>query len=123
MAASSRASGVRAPPQQPNLMHAPNFLRHSLLYVSHHSSSHSCRVLPQTMILKRACSSGVQATPWRSPAVTGALLRRLWRCEAASAAPASARRRSTAKALIFQGVRSSNGGKEELWVWLTAAGL
>merc|ERR1719271_305811 len=63
--------------QQPILAHAPNFSFHSCLYFSHHSSSHVWRVSPQTMILKRSCSSGVQATPSSSPLVTGALLRSL----------------------------------------------
>merc|ERR1719213_126333 len=63
--------------QQPILAHAPNFSFHSCLYFSHHSSSHVWRVSPQTMILKRACSSAVQATPSNSPLVTGAWLRSL----------------------------------------------
>merc|ERR1719164_120534 len=63
-------------PQHPILAHAPNFNFHSCLYFSHQSSSHVWRVSPQTMILKRACSSGVQATPSNSPLVTGAWLRR-----------------------------------------------
>merc|ERR1719310_1654719 len=61
--------------QQPIFAHAPNFSFHSCLYFSHHSSSHVWRVSPQTMILKRACSSAVQATPSNSPLVTGAWLR------------------------------------------------
>merc|ERR1719389_1177108 len=63
--------------QQPIFAHAPNFSFHSCLYFSHHSSSHVWRVSPQTMVLKRACSSAVQATPSSSPLVTGALLRSL----------------------------------------------
>merc|ERR1719247_2797013 len=61
--------------QQPIFAHAPNFSFHSCLYFSHHSSSQVCMVSPQTMILKRACSSAVQATPSNSPLVTGAWLR------------------------------------------------
>merc|ERR1719321_1949273 len=61
--------------QHPILAHAPNLSFHSCLYFSHHSSSHVWRVSPQTMILNRACSSAVQATPSNSPFVTGAWLR------------------------------------------------
>merc|ERR1719375_1886357 len=64
-------------PQQPIFAHAPNLSFHSCLYFSHHSSSHVWRVSPHTMILNRACSSAVQATPSNSPLVTGALLRSL----------------------------------------------
>merc|ERR1719375_3094835 len=63
-------------PQQPILAHAPNLSFHSCLYFSHHSSSHVWRVSPHTMILNRACSSAVHATPSSSPLVTGPLLRR-----------------------------------------------
>merc|ERR1719214_23679 len=63
--------------QQPIFAHAPNFSFHSCLYFSHHSSSQVWRVSPQTMILKRACSSAVQATPSNSPLVTGPRLRSL----------------------------------------------
>merc|ERR1719213_295647 len=63
--------------QQPVLAHAPNLSFHSCLYFTHHSSSHVWRVSPQTMVLNRACSSAVQATPSNSPLVTGALLRSL----------------------------------------------
>merc|ERR1719324_666232 len=66
--------GFREEAQQPILAHAPNFNFHSCLYFSHHSSSHVWRVSPQTIILNRACSSGVQATPSNSPFVTGAWL-------------------------------------------------
>merc|ERR1719310_1558215 len=61
--------------QQPILAHAPNLSFHSCLYFSHHSSSQVWRVSPQTMILNRACSSAVHATPSNSPLVTGAALR------------------------------------------------
>merc|ERR1719353_1628195 len=67
---------IQIQPQQPILAHAPNLSFHSCLYFSHHSSSHVWRVSPHTMILKRACSSAVQATPSNSPLVTGAWLRR-----------------------------------------------
>merc|ERR1719213_279963 len=63
--------------QQPIFAHAPNLSFHSCLYFSHHSSSHCAMVSPHTMILKRACSSAVQATPSSSPLVTGAWLRSL----------------------------------------------
>merc|ERR1719240_1553819 len=63
-------------PQHPILAHAPNLSFHSCLYFSHHSSSQVWRVSPHTMILNRACSSAVQATPSNSPLVTGAWLRR-----------------------------------------------
>merc|ERR1719240_1744664 len=63
-------------PQQPILAHAPNLSFHSCLYFSHHSSSQVWRVSPHTMILNRACSSAVHATPSSSPFVTGAWLRR-----------------------------------------------
>merc|ERR1719463_80124 len=66
---------VRRESQQPILAHAPNLSFHSCLYFSHHSSSHVCMVSPQTMILYRACSSAVQATPSSSPLVTGPWLR------------------------------------------------
>merc|ERR550537_1948621 len=62
-------------PQQPSLLHAPNFSFHSCLYFSHHSSSQVDSVSPQRMILYRSCSSGVQATPWISPFVTMPRLR------------------------------------------------
>merc|ERR1719214_580135 len=63
--------------QQPIFAHAPNLSFHSCLYFSHHSSSQVWIVSPQTMVLKRACSSAVQATPSSSPLVTGPLLRSL----------------------------------------------
>merc|ERR1719265_2612088 len=63
--------------QHPIFAHAPNFSFHSCLYFSHHSSSQVWSVSPQTMILKRACSSAVHATPSNSPLVTGAWLRSL----------------------------------------------
>merc|ERR1719213_1367342 len=61
--------------QQPIFAHAPNLSFHSCLYFSHHSSSQFAIVSPHTMILKRACSSAVHATPSNSPLVTGAWLR------------------------------------------------
>merc|ERR1719424_250648 len=73
--ASSSYTLARYEAQHPILAHAPNLSFHSCLYFSHHSSSHVWMVSPQTMVLNRACSSVVQATPSNSPLVTGPLLR------------------------------------------------
>merc|ERR1719214_201978 len=85
--------------QQPIFAHAPNFSFHSCLYFSHHSSSQVWRVSPQTMILKRACSSAVQATPSNSPFVTGPWLRSL---------PAEAKSGNISKAIIARIDEGSN---------------
>merc|ERR1719263_1869963 len=74
------SSGAASGAGQPTVLHAPNLIFHSCLYVAHHSSSHFVRVSPQTMILKRSYSSLVQPGTFslsrlaRSPLVTGALL-------------------------------------------------
>merc|ERR1719424_2587359 len=73
--ASSSYTLARYEAQQPIFAHAPNLSFHSCLYFSHHSSSHVWMVSPQTIVLKRACSSAVQATPSNSPLVTGPWLR------------------------------------------------
>merc|ERR1719158_1404020 len=75
-ASSAGASGAG----QPTVLHAPNLIFHSCLYVAHHSSSHLVSVSPQTMILKRSYSSLVHpgttslSRMARSPLVTGARL-------------------------------------------------
>merc|ERR1719359_1030923 len=74
------SSGAASGAGQPTVLHAPNLIFHSCLYVAHHSSSHFVRVSPQTMILKRSYSSFVQPGTTslsrlaRSPLVTGARL-------------------------------------------------
>merc|ERR1719321_685299 len=84
--------------QHPIFAHAPNLSFHSCLYFSHHSSSHVWRVSPQTMVLNRACSSAVQATPSNSPFVTGAWLRSF-----PAAASSGSTRASSAKVRMAMG--------------------
>merc|ERR550514_148030 len=104
------ACGFRRESQQPILAHAPNFSFHSCLYFSHHSSSQVWRVSPQTMVLNRAYSSVVQATPSNSPLVTGAWLR-------SRPAEASIGKKSKKRTLFicrerYSGVRISDSGTE-----------